>query len=102
MEEKWKTVKGYEKLYEVSNLGNIKSLDCYINQKNKSKALKKGKILKTYTSKQNGYVYITFNRNKKIRTFKVHRLVAEHFIDNPYSLPQVNHIDGNKENNCVR
>lgn len=40
-------------------------------------------------------------KNGKRKTFRVHRLVAENFIDNPFMLPQINHIDGNKINNCV-
>ena len=90
MEEIWKDIKNYEGLYIVSNLGNIKSFVRY----------KDGKILKPQKNKK-GYLQILLYKNGKPSTKKVHRLVAETFLDNFYDKPQVNHIDGNKENNNV-
>ena len=88
-------------LYEVSNLGNIRSFDCYIRQKNNSKALRKGKILKPHINEQNGYAYITLTKNKIIKSFKVHRIVAKTFIPNTENKSQVNHINGIKSDNNV-
>lgn len=85
-EERWLPVVGYEGLYEVSSLGRVKSLI-------------KNKILKQY--KKGSYLYVFLYMSKKSRTYRVHRLVAIAFIPNPLNLPQVNHKDENKQNNCV-
>jgi hypothetical protein len=90
--EIWKDIKGYEGLYQVSNLGRVKSLG---NSKSK-----KEKILKPF-KRGRGYLTVKlFNNNKKKQIF-IHRLVAETFIDNPDNLPQVNHKDENKQNNLL-
>lgn len=105
MKEIWKNIKGYEELYQVSNLGRVKSLEryrnfyCYLQNKNcKSKI--KSKILKQVFN-GNKYYTVGLCKNSKCKTKTVHRLVAETFIPNPDNLPQINHIDGNKQNNCV-
>lgn len=104
MQEIWKDVKNYEGLYEISNLGNVRSLDKIINGANqfgcKYKNRKKGKILKQHINKQ-GYKKVILVNNNKAKNFQVHRLVAEAFLPNPSNLPQVNHKDENKQNNCV-
>jgi hypothetical protein len=84
--EIWKDVKGYEGLYQVSNLGRIKSI------------IRKGKIL---SNKSHRYISVIFYKNKLRKNIRVHRLVAGAFIPNPENKPQVNHIDGNKKNNNV-
>lgn len=89
MEEIWKDIKGYEGLYHVSNLGNIKSFKIY----------KEGKLLKPKFDKD-GYREIGIRDSNGKRTFKrVHRLVAESFIDNPDNLKFINHKDNNPANN---
>ena len=87
--EIWATIKGYEGLYEVSNHGNVRSL-------------KYGKIryLKP-ANNGNGYYFVNLSKNGIVKSFKVHRLVANAFIDNPLNLPQINHIDEDKTNNKV-
>lgn len=100
MIEKWKPVKGYEGLYEVSSLGRIKSL---------SKRVDSGKCHRTYPEKilkpgknRDGYLIVILSDTNHIHhTHKLHRLVAGAFINNPDNLPQVNHKDGNKANNSV-
>lgn len=87
MKEIWKPIKGYEKLYEVSNFGKIKSL-------------KKKIILKQFKN-TNGYFQVELWKNKKGKQFLVHKLVAESFILNINNFPFINHIDENKENNCT-
>ena len=57
----------------------------------------KNRILKQQKDNK-GYLRISITENRVKKTFKVHRLVAEHFLDNTYNKPQVNHIDGNKQN----
>lgn len=85
--EVWKDIKGYEGLYQVSNLGRVKHL-------------KKNKIKEIYHSKH-GYCRVGLSKNGKMKNKLVHRLVAEQFIDNEMDKPQVNHIDGDKSNNRV-
>ena len=92
IEEIWKPICGYEGLYEVSNLGRIKSL--------RDKNGNREKILKTIKDKD-GYLKINLWKEDKMKTFRVHRLVATAFISNPNNLPTVNHIDENKENNVA-
>ena len=91
--EIWKNIKGYEEEYQVSNLGNVRSLGRYINGPRGKRKID-SKILKPYKTSY-GYLVVSI-KNKKMM---VHRLVAEAFINNPDLLPQVNHIDGNKTNN---
>jgi len=99
MQEIWKPIVGWEGLYEVSNLGNIRSLDKYVNSgiKNNTKVLRKGQLLKTRINQ--GYLEVTLTHNNKRKYCKVHRLVAQAFIPNPDNLPQINHKDENPLNN---
>ena len=85
MEEEFKEIIGYEGWYWVSNLGNVKS---------------KFIQLKPCINKD-GYYVVNLCKENHMKTFNVHRLVALHFIDNPHNLPQVNHKDECKTNNCV-
>ena len=101
--EEWKDIKNYEGLYQVSNLGNVKSLDTMINCKganNIDEHLRKGRILKKNIA-TTGYYSINLSKNGKIKYVRVHRLVAEAFIPNPNNLPCINHKDGNKLNNEI-
>ena len=94
MKEIWKDVVGYEGLYKVSNLGNVFSIPRQGTHSKEKYFLKKNKDRK-------GYLHVTLFKKCKSFNTGVHRLVAEAFIPNPKNKPQVNHIDGNKENNCV-
>jgi len=92
MKEIWKPIKGYEGLYEVSNLGRVKSLP---KNGNGFKEI----ILKSGNS-TGGYKFVVVNKRKKKNfAIKVHRLVAFAFIPNPENKPCVNHIDSNPLNN---
>ncbi len=92
--EIWKDIVGYENKYQVSNLGNIKSLETWTGDK----YIKREKLLKNILY-GNSYYYVSLSKNGKVKRFKVNRLVAQAFIPNPKNKPQVNHIDGNKLNN---
>lgn len=83
---KWATIQGYEQ-YMVSTEGNVKHIT-------------NGKILKPQTTYKGYHTVKLYNRDGS-KWFKVHRLVATSFIENPNNLPQVNHLDENKANNCV-
>lgn len=96
--EVWKDIEGYVGLYQVSNCGNVRSLDRYITVKSSKEYIrhKKG-IMLNPTEDKDGYLIVTL-LNKKHR---VSRLVAKAFIDNPNNYEQVNHISGNKKDNSV-
>lgn len=99
MKEEWKDIKGFEGYYQVSNLGQVRSVERYKNN-HKKLQLVKSCVLKTFEH-QKGYLVVKLCKNN-IKTHKrLHRLVAEAFIPNPKNKPQVNHIDGNKKNNIV-
>lgn len=96
IQEQWKPCPGYEESYQVSNYGQVRSVD---RTHPKRRGLIKGKeLFKTFNQKGYPKVRITVNNKSEDRT--IHRLVALAFIPNPMNLPQVNHIDGNKLNNC--
>lgn len=94
MEEVWKPVVGYEELYEVSNLGRVKSLEREVRCGRHYRFIK---CIVMKPGERRGYMYTTLCGKKK----SIHRLVAESFIPNPENLPFVNHKDENRQNNFV-
>ena len=96
MIEEWKDVIGFEGLYKISNLGNVKSVSRLSLQNHYIKE----KILKTYVC-QGGYLDVHLYKDGKRYHKKIHRMVAEAFIPNPNNFPEVDHIDTNKNNNTV-
>lgn len=101
MEEIWKDIKGYEGLYQVSNLGRVKSCDRYMNNKYHTKTLKKGRVLVNSIFPTTGYCRVSLSKNGTFISKTVHQLVANAFIPNPNKYTQINHKDENKTNNCV-
>lgn len=100
MEEIWRSVKGYEELYQVSNYGQIRSVDRFVGYRYKGKQrIYKGRLLKQV--ERNGYLSVSLSKGNNIKQKSIHRLVAEAFLPNPSNLPLVNHIDENKKNNMV-
>lgn len=95
--EEWRDIPGYEGIYQVSNLGRVRSLDRKVHHWKGGFSLIKGRILTP--NKQNTKGYYRVKLDNKYRA--VHRLVAMAFIPNPDNLPQVNHKDENKLNNNV-
>ena len=87
MEEIFKTINGYETLYEISNLGRVKNLTS-------------GKILKNTLIKVHREYYVIQLRNKKSMK-KIHVLIAQAFIPNPKNKPKVDHIDRDRTNNNI-
>lgn len=98
--EEWKSIKGYEGLYEISSFGRVKSLLGW----NGRKYIQRERILAPYKQQSNKYYsrsVVKLTKDNKTKDFKVHRLVAEAFIPNPNNYKVVNHIDGNPLNNNV-
>ena len=93
MEEIWKPVRGYEGKYEVSNRGEIRSLNY----------MRTGSVrqIKAFTTKSRPYLCVVLVHNGKLRTHLVHRLVAEAFIPNPENKPCIDHINTVKTDNSI-
>ena len=87
IEKIWKPIIGYENLYKINNYGEVLSL-------------RSNKILKP-NNNGIGYFIIQLCKNGKRKNYLIHRLVAEHFLDNPNNLAEVNHKDEDKSNNFV-
>lgn len=103
MEEIWKDVVGYEGLYQVSNIGRVKSLDMilpYERHNKKATRIRRGKLL-TFSKTNSGYLRVIMANNGIHKLILVHRLVAQAFIPNQLNKREVNHINGNKTDNRV-
>lgn len=109
MKEIWKSIKGWEDYYEVSNTGKVRSKERVIRDKNFSKSgkpfnrkrvFKSRELIGSEVSKQ-GHISIGLFKNGRSTTELIHRLVAEAFIPNPKKYPVVDHIDGNPKNNSI-
>lgn len=99
--EEWREVVGYEGWYQVSNLGNVRSVEREVNYKDTSYTSKRRSYILKAKIGQHGYKEVVLVQNGARRTCRVHRLVAQAFIPNPNNLPTVNHLDENKTNNIV-
>jgi hypothetical protein len=98
-QEVWKDINGYEGLYQISNLGRVKSLDRE-KWNGKGFELLKEKIIKPFIDKKS-YLGIGLSKNGKKKNYRLHRLIAEHFITNPENKPTIDHIDRNISNNSL-
>lgn len=94
MKETWKDIAGYEGLYQVSNLGRVKSLKFRNNRGVKDRVR-----MMTPTDNGKGYLIVSFKVNGHRKNHYVHRLVAEHFVENLANCKYVNHIDYDTKNN---
>lgn len=98
--EIWKDIMGFEDRYQISNLGNLRSVDRLANHAKGGKRLIKGKKMKIFAIPR-GYIFARlYDGNKSINRY-IHRLVGQHFIPNPDNLPQINHKNGIKSDNRV-
>lgn len=105
MIEEWKPVKGYEGLYEVSDLGRIRSLDRLLEWVDSlgraTSQIRLGRVLRQQFNKSKGYMTLTLYRDGARKLRYVHQLVAEAFVGGYADGLQVNHIDGDKTNNLA-
>lgn len=99
MEEIWKDIKDYEGYYQISNLGNVRSIERTVKRITHSVKIS-SKLLKLRKT-SNDYFNIQLCKDSGCKSKLIHRLVAEAFIPNPENKPEVNHKDGNKANNNV-
>lgn len=100
MNEEWRDIQGYEGLYQVSNLGRVRSCDRFVKcgyGKNRTvrQQIIKPSILNT------GYYYVSLCREHTMKSFCVHRLEAIAFLPNPEKKKEIDHIDGNRLNNSL-
>lgn len=102
-QEIWKDIAEYEGLYQVSNFGNVRSLERYITNKNGDKQFYPSKNLKIFWQQigKQKYGRVVLSKDHKRNDCLVHRLVANAFIENKDNKPFVNHIDNNPMNNHV-
>jgi hypothetical protein len=82
MVERWVDVDGYDGMYQVSDIGRVRS---------------RRKVLLPY--ERHGYLYVRLSKDGVAKNYRVHRLVAKAFVDNPNDYIEVNHLDGDKQNN---
>ena len=92
MKEIWKPVEGYEGLYQISNLGRVKSL----KRRTKSGFYNRIMMLKP-SEHTDGYLQVVLYKNGQRKTYKVHRLVANAFLPRSENKTEVNHLDGVKK-----
>jgi hypothetical protein len=98
--EIWKDIEGYEGYYQISSFGRVKSFSRLVlngfRNRNTTKKIRKPKF------DRGGYTEVCIKFNNKSIQYRIHRLVALHFIDNPNNKAEVNHLDSNRLNNNVK
>lgn len=100
LNEEFRDIPGYSGLYQISNYGRVKSLKRITYLKKNLLRYEEEKLIKLHRNDK-GYFYVSISKNNQRKTYRLNRLVAKIFIPNPNNLTEVNHIDENKENNCV-
>lgn len=100
MEEIWKDIKDFEGLYQVSNMGRVKSLERVILRNNGKPQTIKERFVKLCKNKQ-GYYQVSLWKNGVEKRYLLHRLIAEHFIPNPENKPCIDHINTDHTDNRI-
>lgn len=100
--EVWKDIPGYEGLYQVSNLGNVRSCDHFVDTHHNGRRLVKGKVLKPVKNRPDEeYLKYCLSKNGKHYNMFAHKAVALAFLPNPDNLKEINHKDENPKNNSL-
>ena len=97
--EKWLPIKEYEQYYAISNLGNVKSLERKVKNRNGYRIVKERQLKPSISNK--GYYLVALSKNGKLHTFAIHKLVMEHFNRCSFTYEVINHKDHNKLNNDI-
>lgn len=97
----YKSIKGYEGIYEINELGKIRSIDRIVERKDGKVRKQKGKELKLNMNKD-GYAIVKLRKNGVAKTWGVHRLIAEAFLPNPDNLPQIHHLNHDRNDNRIQ
>lgn len=100
MDEVWKNIDGYDGIFQVSNLGSVRSVDRFVNGAYGKRWIK-GKYFKPVLNKSDGYLRVVFMVDGVSKRHYVHRLIANAFLPKINGKEYVNHIDGNKLNNSI-
>ena len=100
MSEEWKAVKGYEGFYEVSTLGNVRSVDRYVRKSNGVWQFRKSRKCRIFEDAW-GYLNVKLNKDSVTSTKKVHRIVYETFVGKIPDGYEIDHIDFNRKNNVL-
>nr|WP_195461842.1 NUMOD4 domain-containing protein [Alistipes sp. D31t1_170403_E11] len=98
--ERWRDIRGFEGYYQVSDRGRVRSLERYIIR-NGTTVLQEERILSPWRGYTSLYHCVRLYKDGNRKKYSVHRLVAEHFLPNWTPTLEVNHIDGNRDNNDV-
>lgn len=96
----YKAINGYEGIYEVNELGQVRSVNRIVETKDGGIRKYDGKELKLQIDK-GGYAMVRLSKNGVHKMMKVHRLVADAFIPNPDNLPQIHHLNHDRKDNRV-
>ena len=101
MKERWKPIKCYEELYEISDMGRVKSCSKFIHRG--FLTIKSEEMILKPRLKDNGYLIVTLYKGTKrsAKNFYIHRLVADNWICNKEDKKQVDHINGDKKDNTI-
>lgn len=100
MDEVWKDIDGYNGIFQVSNLGRVRSIDRFVKGAYGKRWIK-GKIFKPVLNKSDGYLRVVFMVDGISKRHYIHRLIANAFLPKIKGKEYVNHIDGNKLNNSI-
>ena len=102
MTEIWKDIEGYEGLYQISNLGRVKSLERRVKAKKPGTTQRIKEKIRKFSYTTEGYAYVVLSKEGVHKTILVHRLVANAFLTNIENKPIVHHKDRQKRNNNLR
>lgn len=100
MQEIWKDIEDFEGMYQISNLGRVRSLGMSFTRTDFKPYTRKPQFMKPIKNRV-GYLSVELHNKGYSKRYLIHRLVAQAFIPNKDNLPEINHIDENKTNNCV-
>lgn len=100
VDEIWKDIPDYEGYYQVSNLGRVRSLDRFVVYSNGRNRVHKGSLISPYKN-HDGYWKACLWVGRKMKAYSVHALVVRAFLGSPPDGCEVNHLDGNKDNNSL-